>query len=219
MALACSRLMRGVLRGGGPRFCLPAGRHAFDALASHGLRPASGIAIPGTPRTLGEVAKLDLLEQEEPSRISALWDAFHETKPDIAGASVAPDEYASIVERSSESPMFVFPIRRGGGHFMLFSQFSAAQRMFALTSLEDYQRSPAMAQPWASVHLFDELLSTKAVGLIRAEVVPERLTAAEAQHLLLLIRRYYGSSNYDKVWMFNHMERRFDLEGYLAACP
>ena len=56
-------------------------------------------------------------------------------------------------------------------------------------------------------------------ALCVVQVVPERLTAAEAQHLLLLIRRYYGSSNYDKVWMFNHMERRFDLEGYLAACP
>ena len=91
--------------------------------------------------------------------------------------------------------------------------------MFALTSLEEYQRSPTLAQPWASVHVFDELLSTKAVALLRAEVVPERLTTEEAAHLLLLLRRYYGTASYDKVWMFNHAEKHFDLDGYLAACP
>ena len=41
------------------------------------------------------------------------------------------------------------------------------------------------------------------------------------QHLLLLYRRYYGneSTGYDKVWMFNHAEKHFDLDAYLAACP
>ena len=76
-----------------------------------------------------------------------------------------------------------------------------------------------MAQPWASVHLFDELLTTKGVALLRAEVASERLTTKEAEHLLLLVRRYYGSANYDKVYMFNHSERHFDLGAYLAACP
>jgi hypothetical protein len=50
-------------------------------------------------------------------------------------------------------------------------------------------------------------------------VVPERLTNAEAEHLLLLVRRYYGTPSYDKVWMFNHAEKRFDLDAYLKTCP
>ena len=113
--------------------------------------------------------------------------------------TIDPSEHASIIERGAESPMFVFPLRREGGHFMLLSQFTAAHRMFVLTSLEEYRRSPTLAQPWASLHVFDELLSTKAVALLRAEVVPERLTTEEASHLLLLLRRYYGTANYDKV--------------------
>ena len=110
-------------------------------------------------------------------------------------------------------------LRRDGGHFMLVSQYAAADSMFVLAFLEDYQRSPEAAPPWASVHLFDELLASKGVGLLRAEVVPERLTTEEAAHLLLLIRRYYGTSGYDKVWTFNHHNQRFDLDAYIAACP
>ena len=199
--------------------CAPTARRCSLAVASPLRRTAASLAMPGTPRTLGDVAKLSLLETEEPARISALWDAFHDDKECVAGASLAPDEHASIVDRGAESPMFVFPIRREGGHFMLLSQYATAHRMFALTSLAEYQQNPAMAQPWASLHLFDELLTTKGVGLLRAEVAPERLTTDEAAHLVLLLRRFYGTAQYDKVWMFNHAEKHFDLDAYVAACP
>lgn len=153
-------------------------------------RSVSGLAIPGTPRALRDVAKIDLLQQEEPSRIGAIWEAFHSEGTTVAGDTVGPEEAEEIFKRGGESPTFIFPIRREGGHFMLFSQYAAAHRMFVFTYLEDYRRNPELAQPWASVHLFDELVTTKGVGLLRAEVVPERLTKAEASHLLLLIRRY-----------------------------
>ena len=161
---------------------------------------ASAISIPGTPRVLQDVAKIELLQPEAPARITAIWESFHKEQPNVAGVAVGPEEAASIVERGGESPNFVFPLRRDGGHFMLFSQFAPAHRMFVLTFLEDYRRAPEMAQPWASVHLFDELLAVKGVGLLRAEIAPERLTTAEAEHLLLLVQRYYGTSHYDKVW-------------------
>ena len=101
----------------------------------------------------------------------------------MAGATLGPEDAQAIVERGAESPNFVFPLRRDGGHFMLFSQYAPAHRMFVLTFLEDYRQNPSMAQPWASVHLFDDLLTTKGVGLLRAEVVPERLMTEEASHL------------------------------------
>lgn len=158
-------------------------------------------------------------QAEEPSRIGAIWEAFHQEQPSCAGATIGPEDAAQIVERGAESPSFVFPLRREGGHFMLFSQYAVAHRMFVLTFLEDYRRAPELAQPWASVHLFDELVVSKGVGLLRCEVASERLTTAEAAHLLLLIQRFYATSSYDKVWTFNHAERHFDLDGYLAACP
>jgi ATP synthase F1 complex assembly factor 1 len=180
---------------------------------------SSSLVVPGTPRALADVAKLELLEGEEPVRIGAIWDAFHEEREGVAGAALGPEEHASLAERGAESPMFIFPLRREGGHFMLFSQYTPVHNMFVLTSLEDYRRSPETAQPWASLHLFDELLTTKGVGLLRAEVASDRLTSEEAAHLLLLIRRYYGTSNYDRVWAFNHFNQRFDFDAYLASCP
>ena len=140
---------------------------------------ATGIVIPGTPRTLKDVAKLDMLEQEDPARIGAIWEAFHKDQESVAGSTVGPEEATAIAERGSESPNFLFPLRRGGGHFMMFSQYAPAHQMFVLTFLEEYRKAPEMAQPWASVHLFDELLTSKGVGLMRAEVAPERLTRLE----------------------------------------
>ena len=182
-------------------------------------RLASSLAIPGTPRTLKDLTKIELFEQEQPSRIGAIWEAFHQEQSDVAGDSLGPEEAESIVTRGSESPAFIFPIRREGGHFMLYSQYAPESSMFVFTYLEDYRANPEMAQPWASVHVFDELIASKGVGLLRAEVVPERLTKAEGLQLLLLIRRYYGTSSYDKVWTFNHFQARFDLDAYLASCP
>ena len=60
--------------------------------------------MPGTPRTLGDVAKLSLLEAEEPARISALWDAFHDEKESVAGASLAPDEHGSAMPTAGPHP-------------------------------------------------------------------------------------------------------------------
>lgn len=144
---------------------------------------AVGIVIPGTPRALSDVTKLDLLQSEEPVRISAIWEAFHQDQKSVAGATVGPEDASAIVDRGAESPNFIFPLRRDGGHFMLFSQYSTAHRMFVFTFLEDYRKSPEMAQPWASVHLFDDLVTSHGVGLLRAEVVSERLTTDEAEHL------------------------------------
>ena len=109
----------------------------------------SGIVLPGSPRALQDVAKLEMLESEEPARIGAIWDAFHAEQEHVAGSTLSPEVADSIVERGGESPNFVFPLRRGGGHFMLFSQFAPAHRMFVFTFLEDYRRAPEMAQPWA----------------------------------------------------------------------
>ena len=182
-------------------------------------RSVGSMSIPGTPRSLADITKVEKLQDEEPARVKAIWEAYHSDREGVAGIAIDPAEHADIVARGAESPTFVFPIRGDGGHYMLLSQYTAAQRMFAMTFLEDYRRSPETAQPWASVHVFDELLATNGVGLLRAEVMPERLPTAEAERLLLLIRRYYGSSSYDKAWTFNHAERHFDLDAYLKGCP
>lgn len=182
-------------------------------------RVSSAISIPGVRRNLDEIAKRELFETETRARIGAIWETYHADKPGVAGTQLKVDSAEALIRRAVESPTFVFPIRREGGHFMLLSQYSQPDRMFVLTFLAEYQRSPASAQPWASVHIFDDLLTSKGIALLRVEVSTERLTKAEASHLLLLYERYYCTSNYDKVYIFNHSLKHFNLDKFLETCP
>lgn len=47
---------------------------------------------------------------------------------------------------SPPSPMFVLPVQREGGHFVLLSQVQDRHCLF--TYLEDFKRNPATAQPY-----------------------------------------------------------------------
>jgi hypothetical protein len=117
--------------------------------ASLSRRRSSSLSLPGVARRLGEVAKVELFEAEAPDRISAIWDSFHEDRPELAGCSVTAEEHLKITERARESPLFIFPVRREQGHFMLLSQFNAQSDMFVMTFLEDYKqnrRRAAVAQ-------------------------------------------------------------------------
>lgn len=133
-------------------------------------RTSSSMALPGVPRRLADVAKLELLEAEQPAALTTIWEKYHEDRPELSGSCVPAAEHAQIVERGRESPLFIFPVRRDQGHFMLLSQFDVQHSMFVMTFLDDYKRNPAAAQPWLSVSLFDELLASKGLGLLRVEV-------------------------------------------------
>ena len=160
--------------------------------ASLSRRRSSSLSLPGVARRLGEVAKVELFEAEAPDRISAIWDSFHEDRPELAGCSVTAEEHLKITERARESPLFIFPVRREQGHFMLLSQFNAQSDMFVMTFLEDYKQNPAAAQPWLSVTLFGDLLTSKAVGLLRADIAPERLSKPEGEHVMGLARNAWS---------------------------
>ena len=67
-----------------------------SSLAARGARRSSSLSLPGVARRLGEVAKVEMLEAEEPERISAIWDSFHEHRPELAGCSVAAEEHLKI---------------------------------------------------------------------------------------------------------------------------
>jgi len=177
---------------------------------------ATGV-IPGLSRKLDDVVKLDLFAQAEPDRVLHLWAMHHSDKPDLVGAAAEPAEFERIVARGTESPSFVWPVKREGGHMLLYSQYSPADFMFAFTFLEDYRRSPGLAPPWMSVLLYGDLIPSKGLALLRAEADSDRLTKEETQGLLKLLRRVYGGDDYDKVWAFNHFQKRFDLDAYVKS--
>lgn len=182
-----------------------------------GCRALATGVIPGVPRKLDDVVKLELFEKMEPDGILDVWTKHHAVKPELAAATASSNELDRILERGAESPSFVWPVRRQSGHMLLYSQFAPAHSMFAFTFLEDYRRSPGLAPPWMSVLLYGELVPTKGIALLRAESDSDRLTKEETEGLLALLRRFYATDDYDKVWAFNHFQRRFDLEAYLNS--
>ena len=62
------------------------------------------------------------------------------------------------------APMFIFPVFRNDGYFMLLSQFQDGKYCI-LTSLEEYKTNPAAAQPYLAFSFFDELANSKKIGL------------------------------------------------------
>lgn len=67
---------------------------------------------------------------------------------------------------------------RDGGFFTLLVQFQGKQCF--LTYLEDYKQSAAGAKPYLTITMFDDLVETKSLALIRAEVT-NQLTRPEAK--------------------------------------
>ena len=59
------------------------------------------------------------------------------------GSLLKVDDAELLIKRATESPHFVFPIRRDGGHFMLYSQFSTTDSMFVLSDTGGIQTHAA----------------------------------------------------------------------------
>lgn len=67
---------------------------------------------------------------------------------------------------------------RESGFFTLLIQFQGKHCL--CTYLEDYKTNPAAAQPYLTFTIFDDLVETKSVALIRGEVI-NKMTTAEAK--------------------------------------
>jgi ATP synthase mitochondrial F1 complex assembly factor 1 len=116
--------------------------------------------------------------------------------------------------------MFIFPVHRGdaGGFFSVLCQFQASHFLF--TFLDDYRANPATAQPYMTVSAYDDMIDSKNIGLLRADVTAQ-LSREEGTHLVDLLRQYYSSSGSaaDFVETFNHAPAQFDFDAFMASVP
>lgn len=150
-----------------------------------------GFSFPA-PRVLGEIAKVDLLRQEEPDAIREIWQKHHEGSENALATDIPAEDFRTIVARGRErcaeragraasrgprvaltpdvpptSPFFVFPVHREGGFFTLLSQFQDKYCLF--TYLDDYKANPATAQPYLTLTLYDDLVEDKGLALARGD--------------------------------------------------
>eukprot|EP00903_Cladosiphon_okamuranus_P012709 g11883.t1 len=191
--------------------------HARSALAPVATAPKRDLSFsfPG-PRKLADITNLPLLEKEEKESIADIWAAYHDERPDSLGTVMPGDALADLQAKARKCPMFILPVWRDGGHFMMLSQYQ--DTCFLLTYLEDYKVNPGGAQPYATISMYADLVDSKDLGLIRADITPN-LTKKEVDRLVRLLIRFYSPHAHHHVEAFNLRTEEFDLEKMLQETP
>jgi hypothetical protein len=65
--------------------------------------------------------QLSLVVKETPSNIDMIWSKFHDEKPNATSHVLNGNSFETLNQRINSSPMFIFPVKKPGGHFMLIS--------------------------------------------------------------------------------------------------
>ncbi|CAM9138151.1 unnamed protein product [Ectocarpus fasciculatus] len=183
---------------------------------SQQARRELSFSFPG-PRKLEDITNLPLLAKEEKESIADIWTAYHDEREDSLGTVIPGDSLDDLQAKAKKCPMFVLPVWRDEGHFMMLSQYQ--DMCFLLTYLEDYKVNPGGAQPYATISMYNDLVDSKGLGLIRADITPN-LTKKEVDRLVrLLIRFYSPHMAHNHVEAFNLRPQEFDLEKLLQETP
>jgi ATP synthase F1 complex assembly factor 1 len=86
----------------------------------------SGFSLTA-PRTLNEIAKVDMLEQETPEAVKAIWAEFHQDPNLMAIAtSMTGAQHETLKQRVAKCPNFIFPVFASKeAYYLMFSQVHA----------------------------------------------------------------------------------------------
>ncbi|KAK1940679.1 ATP synthase mitochondrial F1 complex assembly factor 1 [Phytophthora citrophthora] len=174
-------------------------------------KAGAGFSYPGA-RSLEQIVKLELLENEQTEKIRSIWEEFHADKDDAVATTLSTDEFQALVKRAEAAPYFIFPVYRQEGFFNMLCQFQ--QSCFLITYLEAFKENPSAAPPCVAVSLYDDLLEKKELTLVRADVI-NMLDKTESSLLLKqLLASYQDDKLYEHVDQFNNKPEQFDFEAY-----
>ena len=95
---------------------------------------------------------------------------------------------------------------------MMLSQFQA--NAFLFTYLEEYKTNPSTASPWLSIGVYDELITSNGLGLIRTDFMPS-VSKKEANVVTEMLLDRYGASF--SMWLepFNSKPNSFNFDQYI----
>lgn len=181
----------------------------------------AGFQLP-IPYTLDQLVKLELLTQNDGHQIKSIWDTYHATKRGTAGKSLYAEDFVKLRQRAQRAPLFAHALTRtdeekGEGYFVLVSQYSHPHH-FLFAQLEHFQKFPDLAQPYLVLRLYDDLLQSKQVALLRADSGHTAMTTSDCKYLLdNLITSYLDDAKYEKVKEFNDSPDTFDLESIFKS--
>mmetsp|Transcript_22901 Transcript_22901/g.28862 ORF Transcript_22901/g.28862 Transcript_22901/m.28862 type:complete len:186 (-) Transcript_22901:156-713(-) len=177
----------------------------------------SGFSFAG-PRSLNEIMKTDLLEGKTKAEISEIWMTYHEGKERVHGAILKGCDGVKILERAEKLQFFIQPIFRNDGFFMLLSQFQPPSH-FLLAYLEDYKMDPNRAQPLVTFSIFNDLVESHDMSLVRCDVINKGIEESEGQKVMdLLLDSYKVDEDFSRwVKQFNEQPGDFDVDDYISC--
>ena len=180
-------------------------------------RSLSDFSFAG-PRKLDEIMKLDMIEKKKfkSQDVQDLWLGYHETKEHMDGTVIDGKMAKSVLSRAALCPFFIQPIFRDDGYFTLVSQFQSPSH-FLLAYLEDYKMDPARAQPLITFSVFDDLVDTFDIGLVRVDVINKGIVDDEGLRCVNALLDSYGKDElFANVHAFNKNSSSFDFDDYIA---
>lgn len=196
-------------------------RRHLNAACRRGLSGTRDFQLPGwsypTSKKLSEVVKVPLLAMEDNETIERIWKERHASADGACGTVFSEDQMRFVLSRTQRCPMFVFPVFRNNGHFVMLSQFDGLSCAF--TFLDDYKKDPMTAMPWMATTMHDDLCERGKPVLVRSDYSKPHLDKLEAEYLMnALVRSYTHENMYNMVDAFNNEQGSFDINRHFAQC-
>lgn len=169
-------------------------------------RDYSGLLNPKAPlaqkppedavhKKLGDIMKLDLVEQRSPEEIKQIWLQYHQGK-EVICATIPIEQYDLMMERAKKYPLFIIPIPRSQGYEFIMLQFFANTIHF--TPLINYQVHKENAPECLNIVMYTELRD-KGLVLMRGEYDTKVINGQEAQCLANQLQMYYSQQSESKL--------------------
>ncbi|CAI2381152.1 unnamed protein product [Moneuplotes crassus] len=164
------------------------------------------------PRNLREIMKMSLIEIESPETVKTIWSTYHKERKNTICHVFSATQYQQFHQNLTYAPIFLYPMKKPGGHYNLVSQ--AQNKSILFTTLEEYRQNPGSASPYLILTMYNELLISKGLGLMRGDIFGN-FQGDEATKLMhMCIDSYMNESMYQYAKRFNHEPDRFNIEGY-----
>ncbi|MEW5302752.1 MAG: hypothetical protein WDW36_005501 [Sanguina aurantia] len=159
--------------------------------------------------------KLETLADKTSEEITSIWEEHHATLPHRVCTVLTSQEYATLQERAKSSPLFVLPMPKPGGFFTFLWQVQLPYVF--VTSVDEYRKHTGGAPAHLSVTLYTELLASKDVVLVRADIVNDQtVSVPEANTMVQLLRAFYtDDKDHEMVHAFNHNQDAFSFEALM----
>lgn len=160
-------------------------------------------------------------------RIEEIWAEYHTKQDGKTASTITAEQYDIVMENARKSRRFVFPIpvderstqaeAGPGKFFVMYAEWQ--DNHCIMTSLEAHRMNAGGAYPYFVLTLYDELIDSKDVCLVRGDIVSEYLDKKRCETLHELALSYYlRPENYAYVEQFNHRSKEFDIPDYFARC-